>query len=200
LVNYNFCVSHIGKYRLLELRNTHREFNKENRPNLFYSIYVDPSSFRVSLTQNEIYTKKVDPLWNDGFEGCWTWGKELFKKDNHLLIGQEKKGEWKIYRKSYSHTEEGHVVKKKLFTIWNDSSFFTERGQAMLGDIFPGFNKNDFPQPKAVEYIKQILEMSKNIWFYLGYGKEMFLERDSNPGDNPKHFFFFPNTKIFCFF
>jgi hypothetical protein len=42
--------------------------------------------------------------------------------------------------------------------------------------------------------------MSNNIWFYLGYGKEMFLECDSNPGDNPKHFFFFPNTKIFCFF
>ena len=29
-----------GKYRLLELRNTHREFGKENRPNLWYPIYA----------------------------------------------------------------------------------------------------------------------------------------------------------------
>ncbi len=179
---------HIGRYRLLELRNTHREFNKTNRPNLFYSIYVDPASFKVSLAQDEIYTKKVEPLWNDGFEGCWTWGKELFKKDNHLLIGQEKKGEWKIYRKSYSHSEEGAVVKKKLFTIWNDSSFFTERGQATFGDIFPGFNKNDFPQPKATEYIKQIITSGSTsnsviLDFFAGSGTTLHATMQLNAAD-----------------
>ena len=30
-----------GKYRLIELRNTHREFGRENRPNLFYPFFVD---------------------------------------------------------------------------------------------------------------------------------------------------------------
>ena len=30
-----------GKYRLMELRNTHREFGKHNRKNLHYPIYVN---------------------------------------------------------------------------------------------------------------------------------------------------------------
>lgn len=30
----------IGKYRLIELRNTHRDFGKFNRPNLYYPVYV----------------------------------------------------------------------------------------------------------------------------------------------------------------
>jgi adenine-specific DNA-methyltransferase len=147
-----------GRYRLLELRNTHREFNSQNRPNLFYPFYIDPNSSKVSLEKNDSYTIEVFPLWPDKFEGCWTWGKELSTKDNHLLIAQKIRGNWKVFRKSYSSSAEGENVKKKLFTIWQDSKFYTEKGQATFGDIFQGLNKNDFPQPKSVDLIKEIFK------------------------------------------
>lgn len=147
-----------GRYRLLELRNTHREFNSQNRPNLFYPFYVDPISCKVSLIQSDTFTIQVNPLWPDGFEGCWTWGKELSEKDNHLLIAQKIRGNWKIYRKSYSLSDEGENVQKKLFTIWQDPKFYTEKGQVVFGEIFPGLNKNDFPQPKSVDLIKEIFK------------------------------------------
>jgi len=147
-----------GRYRLLELRNTHREFNSQNRSNLYYPFYVDPISCKVSLIQNDIFKIKVNPLWPDGFEGCWTWGKELSIKDNHLLIAQKKRGNWKIYRKGYSSTYEGENVQKNLFTIWQDPKFYTEKGQVIFGEIFPGLNKNDFPQPKSVDLIKEIFK------------------------------------------
>lgn len=41
-----------GIYRLLELRNTHREFGKFNRPNLWYPIYVNTGTGDVSLTES----------------------------------------------------------------------------------------------------------------------------------------------------
>lgn len=145
-----------GSYRLLELRNTHREFNRENRGNLFYPFFVNPKTSQVSLSPSEEHTLEVTPLWPDGYEGCWTWGKELAEKDLHLLTAKKIKGQWKIYRKSYSSIE-GEHVKKKLFTIWNDPRFYTEKGQAVFGEIFPGLNKNDFPQPKSVDLIKEIL-------------------------------------------
>ncbi len=145
-----------GKYRLLELRNTHREFGKSNRPNLWYPIYVDPKDGSVALTEDEHHTVPVYPTWPDGYEGCWTWGMDLAEKDIHLLIGQVKAGVWKIYRKSYAVTD-GETVKQKLFTIWNNPAFYTEKGQLSFGQIFPGANKNDFPQPKSVDYVMEAI-------------------------------------------
>lgn len=147
-----------GSYRLLELRNTHREFNKETRPNLFYPFYVNPITQKVSITEEDGYTDEVLPLWPDGFKGCWTWGKDLSIKDNHLLVAIKSKGRWKIFRKGYSKSDEGDNVKKKLFTIWNDSAYYTEKGQSVFGEIFPGLNKNDFPQPKSVDLLQQIID------------------------------------------
>jgi adenine-specific DNA-methyltransferase len=153
-----------GSYRLLELRNTHREFNKINRPNLFYPFYVNLKNGQVSLEKSNYFTYEILPLWPDGFEGCWTWGKDLAKNDNHLLLAQSTRGgNWKIYRKSYSASDEGEKVKKKLFTIWQDSRFYTEKGQATFGKIFPGLNKNDFPQPKSVDLISEIIKTCTNI-------------------------------------
>lgn len=148
----------VGAYRLIELRNTHREFSKENRPNLYYPLYVDPISYKVSTIKDENYTTEVLPLWPDGFEGCWTWGKELSKLDSHLLVAKRIKGKWKISRKSYSKSDDGESVTKKLFTIWSDPKFYTEKGQLSFGEIFPGLNKNDFPQPKSVDLIKEIIK------------------------------------------
>ncbi|MBK6527422.1 MAG: site-specific DNA-methyltransferase [Crocinitomicaceae bacterium] len=78
-----------GRYRLIELRNTHREFNRINRPNLFYPLYVNKNTGNVSLEKSEYFTDEVTPVWPDGEEGCWTWGKELAIKDNSLLIAQK---------------------------------------------------------------------------------------------------------------
>ena len=41
--------------------------------------------------------------------------------------------------------------------IWNNPQFFTEKGQVAFGQIFPGANKNDFPQPKSVEYVMEAI-------------------------------------------
>ncbi len=142
----------------MELRNTHREFSKLNRPNLFYPFYVNTETCSVSLVKGNGFTEEVLPLWPDRFEGCWTWGKDLSEKDNHLLIAQNVRGNWKIYRKSYSTSSKGENVSKKLFTIWQDSKFFTEKGQSTFGQIFPGLNKNDFPQPKSVDLIAEIIK------------------------------------------
>ncbi len=151
-----------GKYRLLELRNTHREFNKVNRPNLFYSFFADPKTGKVCTTKSDTYYIELLPLWPDGYEGCWTWGKELAEKDNHLLVAIESKNRWKVYRKSYAVNPEGEGAKKKLFSILQDPRFYTEKGQAAFGELFPGLNKNDFPQPKSPELIKELLMTSTN--------------------------------------
>ena len=75
------------------------------------------------------------PIWNDGFEGCWTWGKSKSQENIDLLIGKKIDGKWKIYRKAYS-TENGENVKKQVKSIWIEKSFYTEKGQKSVNDLF----------------------------------------------------------------
>jgi adenine-specific DNA-methyltransferase len=150
-----------GKYRLMGLRNSHREFNKITRPNLHYPLFVDALTGKVSTTQSTQFSIEVLPIWADGYEGCWTWGKPLAEHDAHLLVARKLKNSWEISRKSYS-AKDGETVSEKLFTIWTNNNFRTEIGQQIFGDIFPNTNKTDFPQPKSVDLIKEIIRTCTN--------------------------------------
>ncbi|MBI5918027.1 MAG: site-specific DNA-methyltransferase [Nitrosomonadales bacterium] len=138
-----------GKYRLLELRNTHREFGRHNRKNLFYPFYVD-SEGEVSLSPDDEQTK-VLPIWDDGFEGCWTWEKPKAELDLSLLVGRFVSDRWKIYRKSYANGSN-----RMLKTILMDKSYFTERGQKEFGQLF-GVKAKLFQSPKSPYLLSQLI-------------------------------------------
>ncbi len=138
-----------GKYRLLELRNTHREFGRHNRKNLFYPFYVD-SEGDVSLSPDDEQTK-VLPIWDDGFEGCWTWEKPKAELDLSLLVGRFVSDRWKIYRKSYANGSN-----RMLKTILMDKSYFTERGQKEFGKLF-GVKAKLFQSPKSPHLLSQLI-------------------------------------------
>ncbi|MDO8302608.1 MAG: site-specific DNA-methyltransferase [Sedimentisphaerales bacterium] len=141
-----------GKYRLLELRNTHREFGKHNRKNLYYPLYVNAEG-EVSLDIEEEF-EKVLPVWEDGFEGCWTWEKPKAKKDLPLLVGQKVKDRWKIYRKSYANGAD-----RMLKTILIDKLFYTERGQKEFNQLF-NTKAKIFQSPKSPHLLSQIFQTS----------------------------------------
>jgi adenine-specific DNA-methyltransferase len=138
-----------GKYRLLELRNTHREFGRHNRKNLFYPFYVDSESGDVYLEPDEKLIK-VLPIWDDGFEGCWTWDQRKSKKDLDFLVAKQIKGQWKIYRKSYASGSD-----KMLKTIFSEKEFFTEKGQKAFNQLFETKQKI-FQSPKSPFLVSQL--------------------------------------------
>ena len=147
-----------GSYRELELRNTHREFGKYNRKNLWYPIYVDRNN-NVSLDPSP-NSEEVYPIWEDGFEGCWTWGKDKATENLNLLTARKVNGNTKIYRKAYA-LENGNMPLKQVKSIWNDKRFFTEKGQKTINDLFESKEKL-FQSPKSVEMIKQCIQMSQD--------------------------------------
>lgn len=145
-------------YREMELRNTHRDFGKFNRPKLWYPIYALPDG-SVSLKEptNGI---AVYPIWDDGFEGCWTWGKEKAEKEINTLLCKNVSGKTKIYRKSYAYSDDSAVL-KQVKSIWNDNSFFTEKGQSFVNMLFNSKAKI-FQSPKSVLMISQCIQMSQD--------------------------------------
>jgi len=144
-----------GRYRLLELRNTHRQFGRHNRPNLYYPLFVETTTSTVSLDPG-MSTVEVRPIWDDGFEGCWTWSREKVSKEINYLVGRQVSDRWKVYRKAYGSDEEGEVVRKKLKTIWLDPEFQTERGQKEFDALM---GRGIFRAPKPVALIKKLIEL-----------------------------------------
>lgn len=139
-----------GKFRYLELRNTHREFGKHNRPNLYYPFWVDKDG-SVSLKKEDDRTK-VLPHWEDGYKGCWTWEKKRAERDSDFLEARLVKGEWKVYRKSYANGAD-----RMLKTVLTDKDFFTERGQKAFNSLFETKSKI-FQAPKPPALIQELMK------------------------------------------
>jgi adenine-specific DNA-methyltransferase len=160
-----------GPYRELELRNTHREFGKHNRGNLWYPFYVAEDG-SVSLSAGP-GRSQVFPYWDDGFEGCWTWGSEKASQQVDEIVARKQKGEWKIYRKNYAFGEDGEAT-KQVKSIWTEPRFHTEKGQSAFNDLFE-FRGKIFQSPKSVETLKQVLSMGTDkdslvVDFFSGSG------------------------------
>ncbi|MCL7928405.1 site-specific DNA-methyltransferase [Halomonas llamarensis] len=140
-----------GKYRLLELRNTHREFGKHNRKNMYFPIYVDKHG-KVSLDSKGSVTE-VLPIWDDGFEGCWTWGPDKANDEIEKLVGKIVSGNWKIFRKSYANGAE-----RMLKTILSDKKYFTEKGQKYFNLLLKAKGKEVFQSPKSPSLIFDLMK------------------------------------------
>ena len=153
-LNYR-CSDQRGLYRELELRNTHREFGKHNRKNLYYPFFVN-SNGDIRLEEAFSFIA-VYPDWDDGFEGCWTWGQDKAKRQLDEIIAKEIKGSWKIYRKNYAEDEDGEAT-KQVKSIWTEKLFHTEKGQTTFNNLFDTKEKL-FQSPKSIDTIRQLLLM-----------------------------------------
>ncbi len=99
------------------------------------------------------------PNWDDGFEGCWTWGLKKVKEDITFLVVEKINEKWKVFRKAYSKNEKGELSRKKLKTIWMDNVFNTEKGNEIFDDEF---GARYFSAPKPVELVKECLRFIEN--------------------------------------
>lgn len=182
--NYRFSDKR-GRYRELELRNTHREFGKHNRINLYYPFYVNTEG-KVSLKEAP-GSVAIYPDWEDGFEGCWTWGEEKARQQIDEIVAKEVKGSWKIYRKNYAEGDDGEAT-KQVKSIWTEKQFHTEKGQAVFNELFQTKEKI-FQAPKSVDMIRQLLLMAsdKNSWvldFFSGSATTAHAVLQQNAEDN----------------
>lgn len=148
-----------GKYRLLELRNRNPVFNRGNRPNLFYPIYINPETGKVSLEKSEEFSVESLPLNSKNEDGCWTWGRDKVQNESALLFGKKvSTGSWRVYRKDYI-PEDGATTKEK--SLWLDSNLNNENGKEEIGRLFnTSGNKTPFDFPKSVDLIKKCIKIA----------------------------------------
>ncbi len=149
-----------GRYRLLGLRQRGGAWRREDRPNMYYPIYVNPENGSVSLVKDKVYTIECLPKRPSGEDGRWTWSKQKVENNINILVGKKvnRRGEddfWDISRKDYLEDEFGQEKQTKIKTIWAEREMNYQNGRNAIKELFNG--KDLFDYPKPVELIKRCI-------------------------------------------
>lgn len=166
---YKYNDENNKKYRLLGLRQRGGAWRREQRPKMFYPIYVNPDNGKVSLEKNATYRIEVLPRRPSGEDSRWTWGKDKLRKDINLLVGEKvSKGKddekWDIFRIDYKETEDGDERTSKPTSIWDEKEVNYQNGRNEIKALFGNSEIFDFPKPSyLVKKMLSFFEVNNEI-------------------------------------
>ena len=159
-------------YRLLGLRQRGAASNREDRPEMYFPIYVSPDGTQISLEAQELW-HEVLPRKSDGRDGRWMWGKAKCRSDLDRLEAKliSTRNEYDIFVRDFLNREDGERS-RKWKSLWDKKSYNTQYGtqrvKGLLGHDIVSF-------PKATDFLVDIARMClgrKDICldFFLGSG------------------------------
>ena len=127
-----------GSYRLLGLRMRGGFWRRTDRPNLYFPIYVNPSTTQVSLIKDNNHNIEVFPIQpSTNEDGTWRWSKEKISSNLDLLLGKivvrEGKEEWDICQKDYYNKYE--IRRTKAKSIWDEGEINYQNGTVCVKDL-----------------------------------------------------------------
>jgi adenine-specific DNA-methyltransferase len=81
LSEFKYTADDGRKYRFLGLRQRGSASRREDRPRMYYPIYVNPKTGSISLQKTNKHTEEVFPKKSTGEDGRWMWStdKELIQ-------------------------------------------------------------------------------------------------------------------------
>jgi adenine-specific DNA-methyltransferase len=174
------------KWRELGLRQRGAASLREDRPDMFFPIYVNPDNGEISLEHSDEFSIEVIPKKADGRESRWMWGKDKVKNEINRVYARKvrTRDEFDIFIKDYLERENG-IRTKKPKSIWIDKDVNTEAGGKLVKSFFP---ENTFPYPKPIGLIKKILQIAGNenltiLDSFAGSGTTMHAVMDLNKED-----------------
>jgi len=133
-------------------QKTWKENKKEDRPNMYYPIYVN-NNWDI-FYENKEWFKEYFPINNDWSNWRWTWGFEKFKNEYYNLIVKKSKNKWySFYLKQRLELKDWLRWKYLKTTIYKPE-YSTWAWFILKSDLFDN--------PKSVFLIKDILEISSN--------------------------------------
>ncbi len=145
-----------GRYRLLGLRQRGVASLREDRPEMFFPIYVNPNTLETSIEEQPNWYQVI-PKKSDGREGRWMWGKNKCISDKDRLVARliERRNEYDIFVKDYLERNDSART-RKYRSIWDDKSINNQNGtqevKKLMGGDYMSF-------PKSEQYIQMICQM-----------------------------------------
>ena len=168
MAEYKFVDVKGGKYKLRDLRKRGRPDRREDRPNMWFSIFFHPDKKIVSLDRKSKEDVEITPFRGDGTDGRWRWGRESVAENLDILYPRynKKKGRWDIDHRVYlseaaneeipglddldEDEELSEETRSKAKTVWMGGEFSTDVGGREIKDIFGSEAAFDYPKPTGV--------------------------------------------------
>lgn len=164
------------RYRRLPLRNTNKKFNPITAPTLYYPLWGDPDSGRVSASEFEGGIE-IKPVFGDGSPAVWRWSAPLVTERADDLVCRRLTGRLgervDIYQRDWLETAgaAGLPRRKKLRTIWTaaevgSTDTAVAELKALVGHVFES--------PKPTGLVRRILltmpDDARVLDFFAGSG------------------------------
>lgn len=146
-----------GKYRLLGLRQRGVESLREDRPDMYFPIYVNPENETVSLDP-VADCAEVLPRKSDGRDGRWMWGINRCREEIDRLVPTfvKRRGEYDIAVKDYLKKDGLAERTKKAFTIWDSREFNQQVGTQEVKELL---SSESASYPKPTPLLKEVLQL-----------------------------------------
>jgi adenine-specific DNA-methyltransferase len=144
-------IDEIGEYRLLGLRQRGVASRREDRPEMFFPIYVHEESGDISLFKEKgDQWKEVYPRKSDESDSRWMWGKEKVARDIHLLVARliKTRGEFDVFVKDYLQ-KSGAERTRKYKTLWDAKYVNNQAGTQEVKELL-GCDAMSYPKPTGL--------------------------------------------------
>lgn len=164
----------IGDFNIHPLYNSNVNFNIENRKNLYYPFYINPSKkdkndfLELSLDKRNDLIEVFPPKSvKDNIQFVWRWGKPKSKENLNIeIVG------YKINTGEYRVVQKMRTTEKVARSIWDETEMSNRRATEDLQKLF---GTKIFSYPKSEYLIKRIIEMSTTekdivLDYHLGSG------------------------------
>lgn len=135
-----------GRYRLLGLRQRGVASLREDRPEMFFPIYVNPDNGEISLDKIPNWSVVI-PKKSDGREGRWMWGKKKCIVDKDRLVSRliKTRNEYDIFVKDYLTSDKT----RKYNTVWDNKEYNNQNGTQEVKALLNG-DYMSFPKSRAL--------------------------------------------------
>lgn len=167
-----------GPYDLRELRNRNPRFSPDNRPNLFYPVWVDPAAADadglcpVSLESGPGF-ERVEPRNRQGAGSVWRWGQPKLRAA--LVAGEPARSEVVARRRRdgvFNVYEKHRATTVKPRSVWDEPELRSEQGTKTLRERL---GVAAFDHPKPVELVERCLRIATDpdglvLDFFAGSG------------------------------
>lgn len=140
----------ISKYKIVGLQRTGNGSLREERPNLFYPIYYNPTTKEISI-EKKPNCIEILPIDSEGIERRWRWGKEkVLNEWKTEIIVKETNAGYKIYTKI-------RIKGDRPKTLWNRPEYSGTTGTNELKTLI---SQNEFSYPKSVQLVIDSIEIA----------------------------------------
>lgn len=156
------------KYALRDLRKRGGPDRREDRPKMFFPIYWNETTGKLSLERISETDAEILPMRGDGSEGRWRWGIDKVK--THLDWMHPKRstrsGRLDVEHRVYldpsiavdddpdeidDDEEESFERTSKPKSVWIGGEFSTDSGKRALKELLPG---ESFDFPKSIDFLR----------------------------------------------